>query len=279
MAGLIGVLGLPGIDTLEADARYASWLGLGFLDGNLRVLSGLPGRQILGATLALIVVAQLSLLIRSKGEPPSAREMAVGPGLCGFALLWTMSRTGVFGLVAGIVAIALPWHRLSYLTRRIAVVGLFALLAIAPLLGVATYQEGHRSTYQWRLQVWLELLQDPLFLAPFGRGPQEALVLGATHAHNLVMEVLALGGIAGLALFCLFAWVLGGLAARATPLPGKLLLGCFIAFAAIAATEMPLGLRSPSISSEFFILAVAAGATSRATARLAPKVGAQVWPS
>jgi hypothetical protein len=266
-AGLAGTMAWLPDGVIESNPRYQDWLG-GLVDAqSLPVLSGLPGRQTLGGSLALVVVAQVALLWHERRLGFAQPSFWFGPALGSLALAWTMSRTGVLALLAGLFAVFVPWGVIPARARQSALALGSLLLMIAPLVGLIAYEPGLQNTYQWRMQVWLDLLRDPRFFAPFGRGPNEGLVLGAAHTHNVVIELAALGGILGLAALLGFVWIMAGFAIRSMESLGRALLGSFVAFSVIAGWEMPISLRYPSLTIELVLLAIIAGCTVGATSQ------------
>lgn len=256
--------GLNRADILNADSRYGGWmssLGWPSQSPGVEALIGIGnGRQVLGVTCAIMIVAQI-ILLRSM-RPRRALPWLVGPLGTGIALAWSMSRTGLVAALIGLAAAYLPWQRIS---RNIAQVGLFAgslFLLLLPLGSVFGYQAGSpRGTWQWRLEVWHGTLESLSRSPVIGIGSATPLPMGATHSHNVFLEVWALGGVLGVLALVTLLWLASKTAVAAARTGQRALVGILVVYITASQTEMPINLRDNVLLPQWLLLLLVLGTT------------------
>ncbi len=265
LIGALTVGELAGVTGVDLGERYSDWLrvlGVPITAPEFGVLVGLGnGRQALAGTLAMLLLTQWVVLAT---DSPGAkiREWLIGPLGSATALAWTFSRTGLLALLIAVAIQALPWRRWS---RRppvnLTFVGL-VLISILPLAALVNYQAGNPSgTWEWRLELWHQSLESLSTSWIFGLSALTPPPLGALHAHNLILEVLTVGGVLALIAYGYFLW-------RATDVAVTAVASCRAALAALSIfvvlgqTEMPLSFRAPGITQRWFILLLVLSATA-----------------
>ncbi len=270
VVGFLTVAGVGGLSALEIDSsdRYRLWLGplsMMLEPGRFGALEGLaPTRQTLGPAMAMLLVVQVSVLMRSPGV--RSRGVAyLAPIGCALALMWSMSRTGLVGAMAGLLLTSVPrgWLRR---TAAIAVIaGTSLLVWFIPFATSWTYPVGTRptDTWNWRRAMWAEYVQDDDFFSMFGIGSDVPPPLGAGHAHNLFVESVVNGGQVGLLGLFFFVIACASVIVAAAPVAGRAALGVWGTFVVVAAMELPITVRHYSIGLGWFIvlLTLAAAAT------------------
>ncbi len=112
------------------------------------------------------------------------------------ATLWSFSRTGMVAMVVGLLATLIPVERL----RRAfgwTLAGLLAVillpLALSAWLANTPITDG---TTVWRFALWQDYLSNPQVWTPFGVGPRDVVPTYAGHAHQQLLDALAVGGMA-----------------------------------------------------------------------------------
>lgn len=273
VVGLLALFGVvsSGALTRDESGRYEYWagfLGLHIQPETITSLAGLsPHRQTLGAAMAMVVLVQMRSLVTRVRRRETA-STALWLGLLGTtaALLWTLSRTSLIALAAGLVVTAIPLERFNRNWLWPAFVGGVILVATAPLWPLLwTNPEALTSgTYKWRLMLWQAYASEPTFDSATGRGPLHLPPLGAGHAHNLLMEVLTGTGLIGVlgALGFVVLSVLVALSACAQD--SRISIGLLVVFAVIGMFEIPASVRDYELSAPILILCLALGAAAAA---------------
>lgn len=189
LAGLSSlVLGWPTV--LISEERFVRWLSFVGIDGAaLGTLNGLmPGRVYVGLTCGLLFVYALRVLLAG------SYRWWVWLGLPGLVLAtaWALSRTGAVIIVLGSLAALLPWQRWR---PGWLIAAVFAVIVLPlSLSGWLTGLPVSDGTTSWRFDLWQNYLHKPGLLGPFGLGPQPFSLDYADHAHQQLLEALAVGG-------------------------------------------------------------------------------------
>ncbi len=271
LVGFLTLFGWAGASALEQDSsgRFVAWLGpfSGLIDpSRFGALIGVaPSRQTLGPAMAMLLIVQVVLI--SRWAPTrGVRLLWLAPAGCGLALLWSMSRTGVLGVVVGLLVAFMPLRRFRGSTGIALVSGITLLLWIVPFVTAFTYSSTARptDTISWRRALWAKYLDDPAFFSTFGIGADAPPPLGAGHGHNLLVESMANGGQLGLVGLVVFVITCATVMLRALPLERSLALGVWAAFAVAGTMELPVTARHFSMALIWLIVlcAVAAAAGS-----------------
>lgn len=265
---LIGVLtvgGLSGVTGVDSGERYSDWLrvlGVPVSAPEFGVLVGLgSGRQALAGTMAMLLLMQC-VVLATDSPGATIREWLIGPVGSAAALAWTFSRTGFLALLIAVAIQALPWRRWSGRPLvTLTFVGL-VLISILPLAALSNYRAGNPSgTWEWRLELWHQSLESLSTSWIFGLSAATPPPLGALHAHNLILEVLTVGGVLALIAYAYFLWRATDVAVTALP-SCRAALAALSIFVVLGQTEMPLSFRAPGITQRWFILLVVLSATA-----------------
>lgn len=263
MVGLLVATGLSSMPILDPDPRYSTWLQvLGASDSSSwGALGGLGAdRQMLGATLALFLVVQVRVLTAKLHYFNVWTEILFVIGVS-LALLWTLSRTSLIAVVVGLVVAHLPWRRMGAARATSLLATGLSLLAVVPLTGLFISAPGGAGTWQWRVDLWSQLFQRPLFLSPFGLGPTQVLPLGATHSHNAVVEITFMAGLLGLLVAGLYLVFVTYVAVSCSSRDSSIAVAVVTTFVMLGQTEMPLNFRSASLTSQAIFALIILGAS------------------
>lgn len=262
LVGLLSAGGLLPARALDSGERYGQWLSR--ITGQsstfeVSALLGLgSGRQILGAAAALLLVIQLIVLMSPDFE--ARLHLWLAPLGALTALVWSMSRTGLLAAALGLVFAFLPWQRMSASRARKVLALVLVFLVTVPLFALFGYTAGNpQGTWQWRLEVWHDILLRLRELPAFGI--QGALTNTAGHAHNLLMEVASLAGLVGVAGLIYFVWKSSEVAVAAARNGCPVVLGGLVTFFVVGQTEMPINFRGTAFTATWpiLILLLAAG--------------------
>lgn len=190
------------------------------------------------------------------------------PALATVALLWTQSRSAIFGLALGLAVWLLVSRRPA---ARGLVMGVALIMVIAPAFVAASVWKDYLpidSLFTGRVVAWTFGLLAFVLHPIFGYGPDvfsksywndhPGQYWQPLHAHNLVIEVVAQSGLVGLT--ALVALVLVGVVIGLKRIGrlGHMAVALLVLTAAQAAVEVPLGLTYFPISYLFPTLLVAA---------------------
>ena len=263
--GLLSVTGVVAGSAVETGDQFREWLDLLQWPGTAPAavaLGGLGGnRQVLGATAAMILIIQV-LILKRRGLPLLSLGWLVGPAGSLIALCWSMSRTGYVTALAVTLLLLIPWRSFAARLRRTSLFALFVFLPIAPLLTLIWTRPVRASgTWEWRLDLWISLLQRSQEFLLFGWSPAVPLPVGATHAHNLLLETAVVGGMAGLLAAGAWMWQASGVASRAIAAGSLELTGVLLAFLIAGQTEMPINYRTAVFLPHWFIVLLVLGGT------------------
>lgn len=271
MVGMLTISGVNGVAGVDLGARYSEWLrfvGLPVSTPELGVLTGLGGgRQALAGTMAMLLITQLTVL-KTSVPPAKLHEWLVGPLGSALALAWTFSRTGLIALLLAAAITVLPWRRWS--GRPPVVLTFLGLVALSliPLAALSTYQPGAPSgTWEWRLELWHRTLESLRTAWVFGDSPATPPPLGALHTHNLVLEVLVVGGVLALMAYGFFLWTATDLSVRSAVGQSRAALAALTVFVVLGQTEMPLAFRSPGLTQRWLLLLLVLSAAAASIAR------------
>jgi hypothetical protein len=202
LAGLSSLaFGWPTV--LISEERFVRWLSFVGIDGTaLGTLNGLmPGRVYVGLTCGLLFVYSLRVLLAG------SYRWWVWLGLPGLVIAsaWSLSRTGAVIIVLGSLAALLPWQRWrpAWLIATVFAVMVLPLALSGWLTGLPISD----GTTSWRFDLWQSYLDKPGLFGPFGLGPQPFSLDYADHAHQQLLEALAVGGWLGLGAVVVFVVV------------------------------------------------------------------------
>jgi hypothetical protein len=243
LLALLVAVGLVDLQLWESDSegRYASWLsvlGIRAPDG-LPALVGLAThRQTLGPGLAILLIAQLVVLVGGRVQAGWERLGAWTAVLGGvLALIMSMSRTGLIAFLVGLGCAFIV--RVRSTRSVVAMTALCTLVVAAPLVGLGLTNTSP-GTWAWRLELWRQALAQPGVFAPFGPSAIDPPALGAAHAHNLLVELLTLAGLLGVLSLVLFFACSWAVVAGASPLRASAASGVIAATALIGQFEVPV---------------------------------------
>lgn len=261
--GLVGMLGLVSGPILDPDPRYAQWLhALGVPQWvAVGALGGIgSGRQPMACTLALLLALQVRMLGRGRA-PVSVRTQVACVAGTTIPLLWSLSRTAIVAVAVGLLMAQIPWQRLRIAWATLVLTVGLAILAVLPLAGLLTFAGGSPGTWQWRLDIWSQLFHQPLFLGPFGLGPDHVIPLGASHTHNSVIEIVTISGTFGLLVAALMLVYLCHVALCVRPSDDAAAIAVLATFVMVGQTEMPLNFRSATFTAQVIVLIVVLGSS------------------
>ena len=249
---------------LIGDPRYERWFSvIGLHTGELASLNGVtPGRVYVGLTCAILLVFAVRV---SRGR----WTWIMSAGLV-TATLWSFSRTGMVAMVVGLLATLIPVERVRSAFGWV-LAGLFAVillpLALSGWLASTPITDG---TTTWRFALWQDYLSNPQVWAPFGIGPKPSSVEYADHAHQQLLEALAVGGWLGLAGCVAFVVVAARVAVRVAGLDNRATLGVVFVMGAIFQVDVVTFSATYSVLNNAFILIVAAVVSAAGRADRSP---------
>lgn len=271
IAGVVETIGVLNLSAIDHGERYGRWLealGLPVDDVRIGALGGLAGgRPALAGTLGMLLILQILVM---KQERLGFRHYywILGPLGCTVGLAWTISRNSLLAVPIGVGLVLVPWARIPTKRARAASFVVLIALPVVPLLALLAYNAGEPSgTWQWRLELWSQMLSQLRSSPMFGLGISTPLPLGAFHLHNLLMELLVLGGILSVVVYCVFLWIANDIAVRSAQRMAPTAMGALAVFVALGMAEMPIAFRSPVFTQRWIILLLALAAAASALAR------------
>lgn len=250
LAGLSDlVFGWPTV--VIVDERYERWLSVvGLNTGDLASINGVtPGRVYVGLTCAV-------LLVFAVRAAPGRWTWIMSVGLVA-ATLWSFSRTGMVAITVGVVVALVPVERLrrafGWTMAALFVVILLPLTLSAWLLSTPITD----GTTVWRFGLWQDYLSDQRVWMPFGVGPKPASPNYADHAHQQLLEALAVGGWMGLAGVLAFVVLAAWVAVRVAGIDNRATLGVVFVMGAIFQVDVATYSANYTALNTAFILIVA----------------------
>lgn len=206
--------------------RYGRWLSMvGLNVGEVPSLNGVtPGRVYVGLTCAVLLVFSVRIA-------PGLWTWIMSTGLI-FATVWSFSRTGLVAMAAGLLVTLIPVERIRRFGWILAGLLAFILLPLA-LSGWLRTTSITDGTTVWRFDLWQAYVSNPEVWMPFGVGPKPASAAYADHAHQQLLEALAVGGWLGLAGCLTFIGLATWVAVRVARLDRRATLGVVFVMGAI----------------------------------------------
>ncbi len=253
---------------IGGDDRYGRWLSMLGVDlGEVASLNGVtPGRVYVGLTCAV-------LLVFAVRAAPGVLTWVMAAGLV-LATMWSFSRTGMVAMIVGVLVTLIPFERAKRIWWPLAgLLGLMLLpLVLSGWLRSSSISDG---TTVWRFDLWHKYLDEPSVWMPFGIGPKPSSPEYAGHAHQQLLEALAVGGWLGLAGCVTFIVMATWVAVRVSALDNRATVGVLVVMGVIFQVDVVTYSADFAALNNAFILIVAimlsaAGLTSVRVQERAP---------
>jgi hypothetical protein len=219
------LIGWP-VVLVPGDPRYGRWLSMLGVDvGDVASLNGVtPGRVYVGLTCAVLLVFAVRAV-------PGRWTWVMSVGLVA-ATLWSFSRTGMVAMIVGVLVTLIPFERAKRIWWPLTGLLGFMLLPLV-LSGWLRGSSISDGTTVWRFDLWQRYLADSEVWMPFGIGPKPASPEYAGHAHQQLLESLAVGGWLGLAGCVAFIVLATWVAVRVAALDNRAAVGVLFVMAVI----------------------------------------------
>lgn len=241
------IVGWPSV-LIPGDPRHVQLLAhVGIRVDSITVLNGLsPGRIFLSMTCGLLLV----MLLRQPRLKASRWTRAVMLAGLVLAMVWSAGRVGLVAVTVGVLASLIPWRRWP---RWVA----FSVALAIPVLPLVAsqYLRAAENSAQWRFDLWTSYLARPGLWSPFGLGPLSPSTPIRGHAHNQILETLAVGGWVGLAGLVAFLYL--GLQVARNANDNSLTYSVIFAVCGISAFDVVTFAPTSVALNSVFVLAVA----------------------